>query len=74
MNNDSETLDEPEELSQYTLVDSPGKKRTLIIIKMLIVGIILALVTYGFVFDKWSLNESKKESSPKAASSSDSKQ
>ena len=61
MNNDSDTLEEQEEPSQYTLVDSPGKKRTLIIIKMLIAGIILALVTYGFVFDKWSINEPKKE-------------
>ena len=73
MNNDSDTLEEQEEPSQYTLVDSPGKKRTLIIIKMLIAGIILALVTYGFVFDKWSINEPKKEASPKVASSSDSK-
>ena len=37
-------------------MESPGKKRTLLSIKMFIVGLIVFMVMYGFAFDKWKLD------------------
>ena len=40
--------------AEYILVDTPGKLRTLWSIKCFIFSLLLLMITYGFVFDKWS--------------------
>lgn len=47
------TQDRPQE--EYTEVDTPGKIKTLAIVKYGICGLIALLVFYGFAFDKWDL-------------------
>lgn len=41
----------------YVYIDTPGKIKTLNRLKYLIVTLILLIVAYGFLFDKWKLEE-----------------
>ena len=45
-----------EESSDFILVDTPSKIKTLFTIKILILGLIAVLIIYGFLFDKWALH------------------
>jgi cytoskeletal protein RodZ len=61
--------------SDYILIDTPGKVRTLSFIKYFIVGIIGALIIYGFVFDKWNIQDlPKKAEDPTAQSKKSAKE
>ena len=51
------------ESTDFVLVDSPGKKRTLSFIKIFIACLIAALVFYGTFFDKWALKDTNQQPS-----------
>lgn len=40
---------------EFIEIDTPGKIRTLALIKYFIFGLVTLLVLYGFLFDKWEL-------------------